>query len=368
MDYQSIWEDCIYKMEDLGCSIDELSATELPKLPLGQDCCVGPIILSVMNDIQSLENRLAGDHLMCVEYSLDDYLPFAYQRGFLKYGDDEMLNTLMAIVFLLEELQMNRILFYRRSHAKQSILSPNRNVEGLKQRVNDLAISVTGSTTTESAIHDIYSFCEVMQWRFNPHLLDRSVYSAEDIEKLAKYNQFCDSLYHNKKIMMVQRLDVTIQSLLWNQPQKFDTTKIGELRNEIDITHVFSVDTVSTAAYKNKGSFRNTRIAAVPDRGGRVTDDTVSVEPVPKSTNKRLYDPKQYEASVKTGKVEVTSEKNDSVQSPPEFSEVQKVLTVFGSEMKSDNVVKASNSRKKVCWDYRKGYCKYGDKCKYSHD
>ena len=41
---------------------------------------------------------------------------------------------------------------------------------------------------------------------------------------------------------------------------------------------------VSTAAYKNKGSFRNTRIAAVPDRGGRVTDDTVSVEPVPKST------------------------------------------------------------------------------------
>ena len=55
MDYQSIWEDCIYKMEDLGCSIDELSATELPKLPLGQDCCVGPIILSVMNDVVDLE-------------------------------------------------------------------------------------------------------------------------------------------------------------------------------------------------------------------------------------------------------------------------------------------------------------------------
>ena len=48
-----------------------------------------------------------------------------------------MLNTLMAIVFLLEELQMNRILFYRRSHAKQSILSPNRNVEELKQRVGE---------------------------------------------------------------------------------------------------------------------------------------------------------------------------------------------------------------------------------------
>lgn len=42
-------------MEDLGCSIDELSATELPKLPLGQDRCVGPIILSVMNDVVDLE-------------------------------------------------------------------------------------------------------------------------------------------------------------------------------------------------------------------------------------------------------------------------------------------------------------------------
>lgn len=108
--------------------------------------------------------------------------------------------------------------------------------------------------------------------------------------------------------MMLQRLDVTIQSLLWNQPQKYDTTKIGELRNEIDITHVFSVDTVfdsrrsvglefssldqllnrvfkvSTAAYKNKGSFRNTRIGEVPDRGGRVTEDTTPVRPLQKLT------------------------------------------------------------------------------------
>ena len=61
---------------------------------------------------------------------------------------------------------------------------------------------------------------------------------------MEKYDKLCESLYHNKKIMMVQRLDVTIQSLLWNQPQKYDTSKIEELRNEIDITHVFSVDQV----------------------------------------------------------------------------------------------------------------------------
>ena len=83
---------------------------------------------------------------MTVDYSVDDYLQFAYQRGysqfitlicsFLKSGDDEQLNMLLAISFILDELQMDRVLFYRRSHAKQSILSPNRNVEGLRQRVS----------------------------------------------------------------------------------------------------------------------------------------------------------------------------------------------------------------------------------------
>ena len=194
MDYNGIWEDCIDKMDDLGCNIDELSATVLPKLSLSQDPIVGPLILSIMNDvidleqkdaqIQTLENRLEGGHLMYVEYSVDDYLSFAFQRGlesqeclkysFLKYGDDDTLNMLMAIDFLLEELQLNRILFYRRSHAKQSILSPNRNIEGLKQRVRedemdhgqvrDLAFQVTESKAEESAIQDIYTFCEVVLW------------------------------------------------------------------------------------------------------------------------------------------------------------------------------------------------------------
>ena len=83
---------------------------------------------------------------MTIDYSVDDYLQFAFQRGsshlvilicsFLKSGDDEQLNMLLVISFILDELQMDRVLFYRRSHAKQSILSPNRNVGGLRQRVS----------------------------------------------------------------------------------------------------------------------------------------------------------------------------------------------------------------------------------------
>lgn len=55
MDYNGIWEDCIDKMDDLGCNIDELSATVLPKLSLSQDPIVGPLILSIMNDVIDLE-------------------------------------------------------------------------------------------------------------------------------------------------------------------------------------------------------------------------------------------------------------------------------------------------------------------------
>ena len=55
MDYNGIWEDCIDKMDDLGCNIDELSATVLPKLSLSQDPIVGPLILSIMNDVVDLE-------------------------------------------------------------------------------------------------------------------------------------------------------------------------------------------------------------------------------------------------------------------------------------------------------------------------
>ena len=74
--------------------------------------------------------------------------------------------------------------------------------------------------------------------------MEQSEYTDEDYEKLEKYNQFCESLYHNKKIMMLQRLDVTIQSLLWNQPYTYDTSKVVELRNEINITRAFTVQDV----------------------------------------------------------------------------------------------------------------------------
>ena len=44
------------------------------------------------------------------------------------------------------------------------------------------------------------------------------------------------------------------------------------------------------------------------------------------------------------------------------FSEVDKVVQVFGCNMSKDNMV-----ARKPCPDYRRGYCKYGDRCKFLH-
>lgn len=51
MDYNSIWEDCINKLEDLGFNIDNVSDEILPKLPLSSDSIVGPIVVDAMRDV-----------------------------------------------------------------------------------------------------------------------------------------------------------------------------------------------------------------------------------------------------------------------------------------------------------------------------
>ena len=38
----------------------------------------------------------------------------------------------------------------------------------------------------------------------NPILLDKKDYSEQDMQKLYQLNQLCESLYHDKKIMMIQ--------------------------------------------------------------------------------------------------------------------------------------------------------------------
>lgn len=98
---------------------------------------------------------------------------------------------------------MNRVLYYRRCHAKHSLISPNKNIGALNEKVQALcneAGSYNPASSLESNLQSVYQYAE----QRNPCLLDRSTYSADQIQKLAKYGEFCDSLYHDKKIMMIQ--------------------------------------------------------------------------------------------------------------------------------------------------------------------
>ena len=78
-------------------------------------------------------------------------------------------------------------------------------------------------------------------------MLNKEEYSIEDKQKLEQLNTLYNSLYHDKKIMMIQRLDVTIQSLLWDQRIEFDSSDVVAARNEINITRQATLDQVFNA-------------------------------------------------------------------------------------------------------------------------
>ena len=154
-------------------------------------------------------------------------------------GKDDTKNWLLAINFLIDELQvsieiglfsqMNRVLYYRRCHAKHSLISPNKNISVLNEKVETLcneAGSYNPSSSLESNLQSVYQYVE----QRNPYLLDRSAYSPEQVQKLAKYGEFCNSLYHDKKIMMIQVHYLTHFSLSsdWTSPFKaFSGTKLS---------------------------------------------------------------------------------------------------------------------------------------------
>ena len=86
------------------------------------------------------------------------------------------------------------------------------------------ASSYNPSSSLESNLQSVYQYVE----QRNPHLLDRSSYSSEQVQKLAKYAEFCNSLYHDKKIMMIQVLHSILLSCPsdWTSPFKaFSGTK-----------------------------------------------------------------------------------------------------------------------------------------------
>lgn len=144
---------------------------------------------------------------------------------------------------------MDRVLYYRRSHAKNSIISPNKNLAVIREKVQTLCSEVdcfNPSLSTESNLDAVYSY--VVAW--NPLLLDRSMYSQQQLEKLATYGSFCNSIYHDKKIMIIQvlvfdlynnsdwtsrfRVCCGIRSGRWTRQasRRFETTSTSPIHSE----------------------------------------------------------------------------------------------------------------------------------------
>lgn len=109
---------------------------------------------------------------------------------------------------------------------------------------------------------------------------------------------------------------------------------------------------MSSGTHYFKASFRSKQIGEVPDRGGRIVLDAethtrkseigiVWIGDRSKRKGKRAMNGSSMER-------EKTSRVNEGAKGNKEFSEAQKVISVFGSEMDKSNVVRASNTNKRM--------------------
>eukprot|EP01029_Cantina_marsupialis_P015893 TRINITY_DN3507_c0_g1_i3.p1 TRINITY_DN3507_c0_g1~~TRINITY_DN3507_c0_g1_i3.p1 ORF type:complete len:298 (+),score=60.06 TRINITY_DN3507_c0_g1_i3:81-974(+) len=124
-----------------------------------------------------------------------------------------------------------------------------------------------------------------------PKVLDRSKYSAKDLELLEKIKDSLHVDYESRHKMMQVRLDITIRSCLWSERAKripkaelakFNARKQALLAppKPITLDDVFEEDSSileemgATASTQNKSSFAKLNVVTgdVPHRGGAVMD------------------------------------------------------------------------------------------------
>ena len=95
---------------------------------------------------------------------------------------------------------MDRILLYRKYRANESIVSPNKDIPTLLKRTHGICQKM-GCDSSDS-IHFDQLLSSLLP--MNPLLLSSSEYSRDELDRLQKYSEFCNNLYHDKKNMMIQ--------------------------------------------------------------------------------------------------------------------------------------------------------------------
>ena len=210
--------------------------------------------------------------------------------------------ALLLVSFFTTLLQTERVLKLRTQNNSNITASPKVSTfhYNIKRMLNALQTkSTTKKPTTNTCIINLMKLVrqEITNIKSNPlnnasnqSLIDRSLFNTKEKEICQEIMNDLNIEYRMRRRMMLQRLDVTLQSFMWSKKAigieneiiavlKPLVSQLHALKFDINEEMLFQatssltdVQCSSVSATRSKAAIKDVLIGTVPDRGGRVDE------------------------------------------------------------------------------------------------
>ncbi|KAK8799522.1 hypothetical protein WA158_006071 [Blastocystis sp. Blastoise] len=313
------------------------------------------------------------------QQALSDPLFFALERGFIENTTDSFRNRCELLDFLTGELQVS-IISQNVSKVKEEEIKKVNTVNNLIQSLQFFLMSSSdipnGKIDENSILYTIFTQLD----RMNRYLIDSSQITPKMVSYLNTINNKMCLDASLRKELLVQRLEVTVSSLLYSKHIKTEQKNTIESHVETQLSLLskpitsHSLDSLFKARYNLlqltdmpslssscPATIKAFRMGIVPNRGGIAGIDT----PINKKSLKENYTrytsrsnsfKKTY--SHNNNRIQQQDKKNNKpykrTNSNKEFNETEHVMSVFGSEVASAPVIEANTNEKKTKKYYKK--------------
>ena len=208
--------------------------------------------------------------------------------------------ALLLVSFFTTLLQTERVLKLRTQNNSNITASPKVSTfhYNIKRMLNVLQTN-TKKPTTNTSIINLMKLVrqEITNIKSNPlnnasnqSLIDRSLFNTKEKEICQEIMNDLNIEYRMRRRMMLQRLDVTLQSFMWSKKAigieneiiavlKPLVSQLHALKFDINEEMLFQatssltdVQCSSVSATRSKAAIKDVLIGTVPDRGGRVDE------------------------------------------------------------------------------------------------
>ena len=209
--------------------------------------------------------------------------------------------ALLLVSFFTTLLQTERVLKLRTQNNSNITASPKVSTfhYNIKRMLNALQESTTKKPTTNTSIINPMKLVrqEITNIKTNPlnnasnqSLIDRSLFNTKEKEICQEIMNDLNIEYRMRRRMMLQRLDVTLQSFMWSKKATgIENEIIAVLKPLVSQLHALKFDIneemlfqatssltdiqcSSVSATRSQAAIKDVLIGTVPDRGGRVDE------------------------------------------------------------------------------------------------